>query len=202
MARRYWAKVNRKGPVPDGRPDLGPCWLWTSPLNHNGYGQFHAGKRMRRAHHISFELAGGVIPRGLGLDHLCSVRHCVRPSHLEAVPQRENNLRGPTNFAALNAAKTHCPQGHPYDAENTYVTPSGTRQCKECGRRSTREYLLREAEARNAGAPLKPVIHKVDRCPKGHPYDEANTCVVKTTGGRVCRTCARERMWAKRHPRE
>ena len=44
-----------------------------------------------------------------------------------------NNTR--TGLAALNAAKTHCPQGHPYSTENTYVSPQGKRFCRACHRR-------------------------------------------------------------------
>jgi len=31
-----------------------------------------------------------------------------------------------------NARKTHCPQGHEYTEENTYVSPDGVRQCRTC----------------------------------------------------------------------
>lgn len=55
----------------------------------------------------------------------------MRPDHLEAVAFAENIHRG-NGLAAENAAKTHCPQGHPYDEANTYVTPEGWRVCREC----------------------------------------------------------------------
>jgi hypothetical protein len=35
-------------------------------------------------------------------------------------------------WAYVNSLKTHCPQGHPYDEENTYIRASGSRVCKEC----------------------------------------------------------------------
>jgi hypothetical protein len=54
----------------------------------------------------------------------------------EAVKRALEKKRPPrTGFAALNAAKTHCPQGHPYSAENTYVSPQGKRFCRACHRR-------------------------------------------------------------------
>ncbi len=28
LAERFWEKVNKGGPVPEHRLDLGPCWLW------------------------------------------------------------------------------------------------------------------------------------------------------------------------------
>jgi len=46
-----------------------------------------------------------------------------------------------------NAGKTHCPQGHPYDEENTYEIPGGGRGCKECTRQRTRGRRQRDKEA-------------------------------------------------------
>lgn len=84
------------------------CWLWKGATA-CGYGYF----RHRPAHRFAYELYRGPIPEGLQLDHLCRVRSCVNPSHLEAVTQGVNLHRGET-IAARNAAKTHCPKGHEY----------------------------------------------------------------------------------------
>lgn len=83
------------------------------------------------------------IPDDLTLDHLCRVRACVNPDHMEPVTIRENALRGET-AAARNAAQTHCPQGHEYTGENTYVTTAGSRRCRTC----TREYVRRSKAKR------------------------------------------------------
>jgi hypothetical protein len=111
------------------------CWLWTAKCNNRGYGMFGMGGKMRPAHRVAYELWIGLIPEGLDIDHLCAVRHCVNPSHLEAVTHRENLLRG-SGFAAVNAAKTHCPHGHEYTPENTYHNPNvnGGRICRTCKR--------------------------------------------------------------------
>lgn len=111
------------------------CWLWTGNLNRNGYGRvMHpATQRMVVAHRLVYEALGGPIPEGMQLDHLCRVRRCVRPDHLEPVTQRENLLRGET-LTAKAAAATHCPQRHPYAGRNLYVNPKGHRLCRECHR--------------------------------------------------------------------
>jgi hypothetical protein len=75
----------------------------------------------------------GAVPEGLELDHLCRVRGCVNPKHLEPVTHRENLMRG-ESWSAVNARKTHCPEGHPYDETNTYIDGKGRRRCRECAR--------------------------------------------------------------------
>lgn len=111
---RFWAKVDKAGPVPEARPELGPCWVWTAGKRWNGYANLGVTNSSSTvAHKFAYELLVGPVPDGLQLDHLCRVRHCVNPSHLEPVPQVVNILRGEA-FTAKNAVKTHCPKGHAY----------------------------------------------------------------------------------------
>jgi hypothetical protein len=113
----------------------GGCWLWIGKLNRNGYGRFmHPDQRNIVAHRYAYETAVGPIRDGLQLDHLCRVRRCVNPAHLEPVTQRVNLLRGDT-LTAKAAAATHCPSGHPYSGNNLYVNPKGHRFCRECHRK-------------------------------------------------------------------
>lgn len=134
LMERLWAKVDKNGPTPEACP--GPCWLWTGVVNWQGYGRIsegRAGQRYLQAHRVTYEDAKGPIPTGLEPDHLCRVRNCVNPAHLELVTHRENLLRGET-FVARHAAKTRCLRGHPFTAENTYVDSAGGRNCRTCGR--------------------------------------------------------------------
>lgn len=70
------------------------CWIWLATIDRHGYGTFYMDGRNIPAHRASFLLAGHPIPSGLELDHLCRVRSCVRPSHLEPVTRAENIRRG------------------------------------------------------------------------------------------------------------
>lgn len=124
---RFWTKIEK----------IGGCWLWTAYTDHKGYGRFKLDGKAERAHRVSYEALVGPIPEGLQLDHLCRVRSCVNPDHMEAVTNRENCMRGDT-LPAANAIKTHCPRGHEYSVENTYVHLGG-RTCRECMRRWERE---------------------------------------------------------------
>jgi hypothetical protein len=149
VAERFWSKVDRNGPdAPEGVG--GRCWVWTSARNSGGYGVFQVGRSTTlNAHRVAFELWHGALPpRGMVLDHLCRVRHCVNPAHLEPVTPRENVLRGAT-IVASNARKTACPKGHPYD----HVNVDGARCCRRCrARAAARAYERRKERNLTNGA--------------------------------------------------
>lgn len=130
-AARFWSHVEKTD----------TCWLWTGALTGNGYGQIRLKDGSRHGvHRFAYELVVGPIPDGLYLDHICRVRNCVRPSHLEPVTPGENLLRSPLT----NSGKTHCKWGHRFDEHNTYHRPSGGRGCLTCNR----ERLARSRAAR------------------------------------------------------
>lgn len=128
------------------------CWLWTGHISPTGYGAMSIGmKGKRTAHSVAYELYHGPITEGLEIDHLCRVRACVNPDHLEAVTQYENNMRS-SSPAALNARKTHCKRGHPLSGENLYIVLSKGRTirlCRECNAASARKYWRRKRERAN-----------------------------------------------------
>ena len=122
------------------------CWIWQATTNADGYGQFRVGDRMVKAHRFAYELLVGPIPNGLELDHLCRVRNCVNPAHMEPVTHTENVRRG--EAGKHHRDRTHCPQGHPYAGENLYVVPDGYRECRTCRRaRNLAYYHARKAQA-------------------------------------------------------
>ena len=144
---RFWSKVDKNGPLFKDTP----CWLWTAAKGKAGYGLFSYGGRksphLVLTHRITYQLLVGPIPVGLELDHLCRNTICCSPQHLEAVTHRENMIRGNVHSNGREqAAKTHCPQGHPYDLFNT-IYKKGSRYCRECHRLYMKRWHLRHPKS-------------------------------------------------------
>lgn len=66
------------------------CWLFTGVTNHKGYGRTGDNSK---AHRYYYQELVGPIPKGLTLDHLCRVKLCVNPAHMEVVSRSENSRR-------------------------------------------------------------------------------------------------------------
>jgi hypothetical protein len=110
------------------------CWVWQRHIMAvEGYGRLRIDGRFVMAHRYYYEKHVGPIPDGLVIDHLCRNRACVNPAHLEPVSLRENILRG-EGIGARYARRTHCENGHPYEGDNLYVAPNGSRRCRICRR--------------------------------------------------------------------
>lgn len=109
------------------------CWLWQGVKTTNGYGKWSkgSGHRERVIHRITFEhYKDQAIPEGMQGDHLCRVRNCCNPDHIELVTPSENTMR--QDHAGRR--KTECPKGHVYDEGNTRNTSAGKRVCRACDR--------------------------------------------------------------------
>lgn len=123
---RFWSKVEKTE----------TCWLWTAATAH-GYGRFRIGSPrgkwlgMVMSHRFAYLSLRGPIPDGLDIDHLCRVRRCVNPDHMEYVTHKVNCQRG-VGASAINLRKTHCSFGHEYSGSNLRITPAGRRSCRKC----------------------------------------------------------------------
>jgi hypothetical protein len=122
---RFWSYVDRRG--------KDECWPWKRATPGAGYGEFSAGGVRVKAHRAAVFITQGKIPEGMMVDHICRNRACVNPRHLRVVSPRVNSIENSTSFAAINAAKTHCPQGHLLAGDNL-VASAKTRKCRACFR--------------------------------------------------------------------
>jgi hypothetical protein len=125
------------------------CWLWQKTMGMDGYSRITIAGKIQSLHRVMYIHAKGKIPAGLVIDHLCRVRHCINPDHLEAVTSGENVMRGigPT---ARNKQKTHCIRGHELIAKNLAVSElkKGHRICKICIMIRYRKYQERNKNAK------------------------------------------------------
>lgn len=164
LGERFWEKV---GPT-------GFCWEWNGCRGTDGYGQIRDGKSRVRAHRVAYELLVGPIPDGLFIDHLCRVRHCVNPDHLEPVTHKENMRR------SWRAVRSHCVNGHPFDNEKR--RKDGSRACNAC---------VRERHQRVYGHTPRVPLKDRSHCSRGHSLAGAN--LDARPGKRTrCRACSRE----------
>lgn len=146
LEEHFWGKVNKQGPVPAERPELGPCWLWTAGRGSHGYGvHYLPGKVQVLAHRFSLTITGGEPPhQGLHALHDCDDKRCVNPTHLHW-GSHQDNMREAAERGLSKPGMTlgsHCPKGHGYEPQNilhsTRKGPHGKRyavhSCRECNR--------------------------------------------------------------------
>lgn len=116
----------------------GECWIWPgSTTGKSGYGtvSYRDGGKQKilLTHRVAYEALVGPIPDGLELDHLCRVRLCCNPEHLEPVTRLENSHRG------SKYRPSHCANGHLFTEENTVIRKTGHIYCRICDNKRQRE---------------------------------------------------------------
>ena len=119
-----------------------PCKLWGGALSHNGYGVVYAnGRSGQRVHRLVWvEVNGPIPPETPCVLHYCDVRNCYEVEHLFLGTQADNMRDMVVKGRHREQGKTHCPQGHPYSDENTYINPgTGGRVCRVCHRDGERK---------------------------------------------------------------
>lgn len=109
------------------------CLDWVGPMGPKGYGRLQIRKRTFQAHRLVWATQHHD-PKHLLIDHLCRNRLCCNTDHHSLKTSLDNtHAEGSQAVAARNRAKTHCPSGHEYSPENTYVRPSDNgRICLTC----------------------------------------------------------------------
>lgn len=124
--------------------DLDGCWEWNA-ASRNGYGCISVDGTLEVAHRFSYRVFNGELKDELHVHHTCENRSCIRPSHLQAVTHYDHIVKlTPGTFGYECSRKTHCPQGHPYNLENTYIDSYNKRYCRACRRLHVSNFRERE----------------------------------------------------------
>lgn len=186
----YWTediKANFLGRVV---PDVGECMTVHVIPERSGYIRLKFNNDKVLAHRLAWLIDNNVhdTPNGWPIEHSCGNRRCVNPAHLEALPQQQNILRG--NTGDWETAKTHCPQGHPYEGDNLRLEVIGHVTKRHC-RRCDADRTARASERRMAGT-LEVVDRRGTTCKRGHMLDD-ESIYVNPDGSQECRLCRKER---------
>lgn len=142
IEERLWERVDKNGPVPPHRPELGPCWVYSNPRGGRGgvlgHCMIHMDDTMVLVHRVAFKLVHGRWPMPCGLHH-CDNPPCVKviddeygPAHIFEGTRTENQHDMTAKGRHGQGKKTHCKRGHPFDDENMRISPEGRRRCKAC----------------------------------------------------------------------
>lgn len=194
------------------------CWLWLGPYASKGYGRVHVAGKRPLAHRYFYETAIGPVPAGLQLDHLCRVRACVNPEHLEPVTNAENSRRGANAFLLRTGV---CRKGHAGER----VVVGGKPMCRACSRethlrndrerrkrpevRATLAERSRERYWRIVSDPERAEAHKKRNAERSRAWYRANRAyaaeaqrlrrAAETQEERAARA-AYHKAWAAAHP--
>lgn len=118
----------------------------------------------------------GPRPNGAVIRHLNGKANDNRPENLAYGTQAENVQDEVRHGTHVEARKTTCPKGHPYDAMNGVG-----RRCRQCHRENERKRL--------GYAGISPKFR--NHCVHGHEYTPENTYIAPHNSQRVCRECKR-----------
>lgn len=143
---RFWLRVKVES---DGTG----CWLWTGRVRPNGYGSCSV-RGEANAHRSAYAALVGPIPAGLTIDHLCRVRRCVNPAHMEPVTHLEN-VRRAAAFVD-RSVKEFCVRGHRVPDVGHLRLRDGRWRCAECHRENSRSTAARARARREQPEAVSP----------------------------------------------
>jgi hypothetical protein len=159
------------------------CWIHPGSQTHPrgmrpgalGYTQCTIRSRRYMTHRWMYAFVHGPIPEGHVVGHRCDTPPCCNPDHLKAMTELENAADMIAKRRNYEQQRTHCPRGHEYNEENTYILPAASgrmaRNCKVCARIRGRikagwpEYLAASLPRQPLGFRPEPVSQSIGEKP-------------------------------------
>lgn len=129
------------------------CWEWLGAKDTKGYGVVGGtknGGKLERLHRVTYALANGGAPSGLDIDHLCRVRICCRPDHLEPVTRQENLIRAPRSIRAREGSCGVCGGSDLRKVTDRSTFTGFTFRCLTCTKRTQGAYYQANKDRINA----------------------------------------------------
>lgn len=129
-------------------PSAAGCWEWLGSTQ-KGYARLEWKGKNEAGSRVAFMLQYGPIPEGKHVLHDCDNPLCINPDHLRLGTHADNMRDISKHGRHWQANKTHCKQGHPFDAANTRFRyrdgVAAGRNCRACGRASAMRRAARAA---------------------------------------------------------
>jgi 5-methylcytosine-specific restriction endonuclease McrA len=190
LHERLAAHVNRNGPIPIHRPELGPCHIWTGATTNDGYGKMGVGsardgtRRTVETQRVAFFVANGRWPTPEAL-HLCDNPPCVKaqaddqgPAHI-IEGTRAANMRDCAS-KDRNGSQTH-PERRPRgDTHHTRQNPlprtNGAWRRRDYYDPHVGRVHLTAPSSWSASAPLTPEYAVTDLATSATATSFASTC--------------------------
>jgi len=130
---RFWNKIEKTD----------SCWLWKGSL-WDGYGRYAINRKLYLVHRMAYAVLKQKLGDNTQIDHLCRVKTCVNPDHLEEVSKKENIRRGISRV--YNTDLSLCPRGHEYDVEKPSKAGTLIKYCTTCRKEKYLERKQKKAE--------------------------------------------------------
>jgi len=146
--------VSSLGRVWSTKPWRGTRGRFLAPKPYgNGYRYISINGADRTIHSLVMLAFAGPPPPDTEIRHLDGDKLNCAFSNLAYGTRSENAYDSVRHGTNRWANVTHCPAGHEYTEENTYIIPGrGARDCKTCINARSREWKRRDREARRRGA--------------------------------------------------
>lgn len=115
-------------------PQKTGCIEWNGAITKSGYGHLKLGNKYVYAHRLSFELSGGILPKGYFACHSCDNKKCINPKHIFS-GTNSDNIRDAQKKGIMKIAQ--------HGTDSMYTKGCKCCECKSAHAKAHRNYMAR-----------------------------------------------------------